>query len=288
MKTLAIASTTLSMACLLAATAGSAATINVPLDQPTIQDAVNASAAGDTIVVAPGVYTEKVTVRKGLDDLVIMGVEQPPDVPFPTIACPGKGDDGVRVKASRVTVSGFQIVGCNNGLRLDYAPGGVGSTLRIDGARTGVNIRNSPGARISGSTITNSTGAPGILAAYAAFLTLDGNVVEGAYREGVRVSNATGATITGNTISGAAGSDGLRLDRVAGGTVSGNVITGSKNDGLRIANSPQVVLTSNRADGNRHFGIRVDKCAPIASVSDVLAAGNTATGNLAGDIRVRK
>lgn len=286
MKT--FASTGLAVACLLTARVGPAGTIGVPFDQPTIQDAVDVAVAGDTIVVSPGVYAEKVTVRRGLDDLVIMGVEQPPDVPFPTIACPGKGADGVRVKAARVTVSGFQIVGCNNGLRLDYAPGGVGSGLRIDGARTGVNIRNSPGARISASTVTNATGAQGILAAYAPFLTLDGNVVGGTYREGVRVSNAAGATITGNTISGAGGSDGLRLDRVAGGTVSGNVITGSNNDGLRIANSPQVKLTYNRADANRHFGIRVDKCAPVASVDDVLNGGNTATGNLAGDIRVRK
>ena len=35
----------------------SAATINVPADQPTIQDAVNVAVDGDEIVVAPGTYT---------------------------------------------------------------------------------------------------------------------------------------------------------------------------------------------------------------------------------------
>ena len=34
-----------------------AATINVPDDYATIQDAVNASASGDVILVSPGVYT---------------------------------------------------------------------------------------------------------------------------------------------------------------------------------------------------------------------------------------
>lgn len=42
----------------------SAATINVPADQPTIQAAVNAAMPGDTIVVAPGIYAEVITVNK--------------------------------------------------------------------------------------------------------------------------------------------------------------------------------------------------------------------------------
>ena len=41
-----------------------AATINVPGDQPTIQAAVNAASAGDTIVVAAGTYNEDVLVNK--------------------------------------------------------------------------------------------------------------------------------------------------------------------------------------------------------------------------------
>src|SRR4051812_23790625 len=35
-----------------------AATINVPADQPTIQAAINAATAGDTIKVYPGIYSE--------------------------------------------------------------------------------------------------------------------------------------------------------------------------------------------------------------------------------------
>ena len=36
------------------------ATINVPLDQPTIQGAINAASLGDTIVVADGTYFESI------------------------------------------------------------------------------------------------------------------------------------------------------------------------------------------------------------------------------------
>ena len=41
---------------LLALPAG-AVTVRVPLDEPTIQQAIDATSNGDTVLVAPGVYT---------------------------------------------------------------------------------------------------------------------------------------------------------------------------------------------------------------------------------------
>lgn len=56
---------------LLLSTGAQAAIRNVPATYPTIQSAINASVAGDTIVVAPGIYPETVTWTN--KDLTIQG-----------------------------------------------------------------------------------------------------------------------------------------------------------------------------------------------------------------------
>ncbi len=58
--------TLLTLAGLLAVpSVGTGAVIHVPLEQPTIQLGVNAAAAGDTVIVAPGIYSESVLLYAG-------------------------------------------------------------------------------------------------------------------------------------------------------------------------------------------------------------------------------
>ena len=56
------------VAVVVMATGGTAVAeiINVPGDQPTIQAAINAADDGDQIIVAPNIYSETITIDKGL------------------------------------------------------------------------------------------------------------------------------------------------------------------------------------------------------------------------------
>ena len=51
---------------LMACYVGWAATLHVPQDQPTIQKAIDAAQAGDTVLIASGTYNEAITLRSGL------------------------------------------------------------------------------------------------------------------------------------------------------------------------------------------------------------------------------
>ncbi len=62
------------LACIAATSIGSAraATINVPADQPTIQQAIDNAMPGDTILIADGSYAEELTID--VEDLTIISV----------------------------------------------------------------------------------------------------------------------------------------------------------------------------------------------------------------------
>ena len=56
---------------------GAAATIRVPADQPTIQQAIDAAAAGDVVIVAPGTYAETIDFK---GKIITVTSEQGPGV----------------------------------------------------------------------------------------------------------------------------------------------------------------------------------------------------------------
>ena len=60
LKAAANASSSAALVLAVALSVEAQTTIRVPLDYPTIQSAINASANGDTVLVAPGTYAENI------------------------------------------------------------------------------------------------------------------------------------------------------------------------------------------------------------------------------------
>lgn len=104
--------------------AGSTEALEVPAEYATIQDAVDAAAPGDLILIAPGVYNEAVTVVT--DDLTIRGLDRNTVVLDGELALDNGvrilGADGVAVEnmtATNYTRNGFYWTG-SDGYRGSY------------------------------------------------------------------------------------------------------------------------------------------------------------------------
>lgn len=99
--------------CLFAMTGlAHSATIIVPKDEPTIQDAVNVALSGDTIKVLPGVYFENIVVPPGKDGLRIVGptAKSVTVDAFPqTFPPPVGAGPGFYVQSSHVTLGGMTV-----------------------------------------------------------------------------------------------------------------------------------------------------------------------------------
>ncbi|RJP76724.1 MAG: hypothetical protein C4524_09650 [Candidatus Zixiibacteriota bacterium] len=114
------------LALLGAGTAG-AAVIRVPADQPTIQAGLNAAAAGDTVLVAPGLYSG--SGNYDLDfagrDLVLLS-ENGPDETIIDCQYNGRGFYFHTNETAAAVVDGFAV-------RHGYAFGGAGINVENAG-----------------------------------------------------------------------------------------------------------------------------------------------------------
>ena len=108
----------------------SSATIRVPLDEPTIQAAIESAAPGDVVLVAPGTYVEQIdllgkaiTVQSeaGPTQTVIdsQGMQSWPDFPFAAVVRMVNGEG----RSTRL--EGFTITGSNASVFFNEGGGGV-------------------------------------------------------------------------------------------------------------------------------------------------------------------
>jgi parallel beta-helix repeat protein len=281
-------------------TAGEGATF-VVLDGMSIQAAITAAGAGDTIVVGVGDFTETVTVDKAV---TILGAGANP-APVPALAAlvlESTLNGQFVLAADGITIDGFTIDG---GGTLGSGVRGSGSIVASDitiansvfTGQTGQPIlygfgQGGAGATnwtISNNQIGNITGnaATAMVLFNITGIDVTGNVIDhdGAQtgRRGINMDGLIDATVSGNTLnmgSGTGGAWGIQIsmsDRaISNVTVDGNTVTGALPNGITL-------LSQRSADGVAITGNTVTVTADPAAVppANISTAINLNTGGTA-------
>jgi hypothetical protein len=184
----------------------------------TIQAAVNAASAGDTLIVSEGVFEENVTLDKSI---TILGANA--GVAGTDAARSGESmlDGQFVIAADNITIDGFQVDGGgsqSSGVR------GTGTSAYSD-----VSIANSVFTGQAGQAILWGFGQGG--GAGSENWSISDNLINGIVgndASAMRLENINGLTISGNTIEhnddANSGRRGIQLENVQNATIAGNMI----------------------------------------------------------------
>lgn len=259
----------LAVLAMLTAAVAHGATIIVPDDNGSLRDAVAGAGPGDVVQVRPGTYAESVRIDSGQTGLVVEGLGG-----VPTIS-PPQSDDAFRIKrVDGVTLRGLAIESTRRGVRVDEASGLTLQDVDVHGgASDAVRIKGGANNTVTGGEISSVNGR-GVRVDKSPGAVVSDTLILGAKREGILVKVSSGVSVLGSNGS-ANGSGGIRFIKCPNSTIDGNDFPGNGNDGIRVQTSPNLTITNNSAFGNVRYGIRVQKSPPIASVSDLTAAGNS-------------
>ena len=162
-------------------------TITVPDDFPTIQEAINAANAGDTIFVKRGTYVENPVVNKSIS---LVGEDRDATVIDVTA--------GLKVQRDNVTVTGLTIFDGYNGISLDANYCNI-SGNKIKQATHGIIVLGNNN-HITGNTFESIGLSSAIQLNFANENTVENNYIESCV-EGIQIwQNSNNNTITENTI----------------------------------------------------------------------------------------
>lgn len=229
------------------------ATIRVPTDYPSIQQAVNYASPGDIISVAAGTYAENLVINKPVH---LIGSSRE------TTIIEGAGGEGfgpiILVTANNVEIKSFTIQNAET----------FGQGILVKGVR-GVNITaNTIAATPEGDGITldnanNTQITENIFASnlYAVNVTdSHSNLIARNTAKtgtvGVQLQDAENNVVANNTFS--AGESGLDLILARDNLVVGNLLKGNSDTGIHIEQSISNQILENNIQLNR-FGINIQR-----------------------------
>jgi len=257
-------------------------TINVPADQPTIQLAINAAQNGDTVLVAPGTYTENIdfmgkaiTVASsgGAAVTAIDGGGLGRVVTFQTAEGPTSVLSGFTIthgfnsfSGAGVEVAGASPTIQNNVITANQACSGAG--MELDGGA----------AVVRNNTISNNVQ-----------VGCTGGLGGGIYAHSAGTAQILNNLITGNQMNNSGSGGAIALDAAGTLTISGNTIQGNSTDGdgagLWLVNSSdaniiQNLITDNTAaaGGGIYFLVPSGSRGPLL-VNNTIANNNAQIGS---------
>ena len=204
----------------------------------TIQGAVGKAAAGDTLQVAAGTYTEQVVIS---ENITLTGAGSATT----TIQAPGvlsDDPDGAKTLvlftgAITAEFSGFTVQGPVNGLNFGvYVRAGATANIHDNVIK---DIRDNPlsGAQHGVAIEVGKTPDTAPAVSQTGTATITSNTISGYQKTGIAVENTgSSATITGNTITGAGpitttAQNGIQIRRGATGAITTNTVTGNAYNG---------------------------------------------------------
>lgn len=224
-------------------------------DYASLQEAVNAATAGTTILVQPGLYTERVDISKtltirgsGPGTVIEYPADGPPDSAVITIRdVSGVSLTDLSVRAEQIDVDGIRV--------RDAAAVVLDSIVASNNRQDGVDVRRSSGIDISSCTAENNGG--------------DGVQID-EQSEDVAVVDSRAAS---NQV------DGIKISLSSYVLVQNNVSTLNSDDGILVRDSNNVQVIANSSTNNLDWGVSV------TDSPDTLLQGNTVEQNGGGDVK---
>lgn len=240
----------------------------------TLQEAVDAAQAGDTIMLSDGLLTEDVTIGAHLTGVRIIGAQEGVAVGGRDLAN-GIGEstiDGrIVVLADNVVIDGIRI--------LDGSSGGSFENAGIHVQADDVTVKNSLFFNAAGGVAGTSRGIINSVGSGNGLMVMN-NAFMG-WATGVYVQNTSDVTVSGNAFN--ANFVGMSADAYAGNAnllVSGNTFTDQNLEGMGIGAAGGSWETSS-ITGNTFTGPGIFNYDPALDLATV--TGNTFNGTTGAD-----